>query len=205
MNHPRSEERWRLFWAIPLPAAIRADIAHLQEELARQVPDRSVRWVRPEGIHLTLTFLGAWPKKEIPALARDVRDALEGIPPFFLEIDSAGTFPNLRRPRVLWLGISGNRRALERVQQAVARAMATHGWTPEKRPFSPHLTIGRVREGMPAPTLEQIGDIMRRLKVDPFGRHQVQEVILYRSVLKRSGAEYTPVARVRLNSTEKKP
>ncbi len=198
MSAQEHEERWRLFWAIPLPEEIHDHIAHLQEELDQQLPDNAVRWVRPEGIHLTLVFLGNWTKRQIPELAKAVRDALDGTPPFTLEVEAAGVFPNLRRPRVLWLGVGGDRDALQRVQNAVARAMVSFGWTPEKRPFSPHLTIGRVRKGVPTDVLPRIGDVMRRLKVDPFGKHQVTEVILYRSVLKCSGAEYTPVARVRL-------
>ncbi|NPA90173.1 MAG: RNA 2',3'-cyclic phosphodiesterase [Chloroflexi bacterium] len=192
------EEQWRLFWAIPLPKPIHTQIEHLQKELIRQVPGGSVRWVPANNVHVTLAFLGDWYRSRIPPMVEEVTQALEGIPPFDVEIAAAGVFPNYRRPRVIWLGIGGDVDALHRVQAAVARALVMHGWKPERRGYSPHLTIGRVRRGQGNTTLAAIGQAVQRLKVDPFGRHQVREITLYRSVLKPSGAEYTPVARVTL-------
>ncbi len=193
-----NRDTWRLFWAIPLPERVHEEIAALQEELARVMPRDTVRWTPPQNVHLTLVFLGNWKRNQVPQLTAGVEEALQGIPPFTLELDAAGVFPNWRRPRIIWLGVGGQVDALLRVQEAVARAMVLAGWEPEKRAYSPHLTIGRVRKGLDDQALAHIGDAVRRLKVDPFGAHQVREIILFRSDLRPSGAVYTPVARVEL-------
>ncbi len=194
----RTGDTWRLFWAIPLPEDVHEAIAHIQEELARRVPTNSVRWTPPHNVHLTLVFLGNRPRGEVPDLTARVREALTGIPPFHLELEAIGVFPNYRRPRIVWLGVGGNLDALARVQAAVARAMVLMGWKPEERPFTPHLTIGRVRKGLDGSTLARLGDVVRRVKVDPFGAHSVHEVILFRSDLRPTGAVYTPVGKVTL-------
>ncbi len=198
MTKQNAYQTWRLFWALPLPAHLQDEIAAIQKELARVMPTNSVRWTPPHHIHLTLVFLGNWKRSDIPRLKEGVEEALLGIPPFALEVEAAGVFPTWRRPRVIWLGVGGDVDVLKRLQSAVARAMVQAGWEPEKRPYSPHLTIGRVRKGLDDATLARIGDAVRRLKVDPFGRHQVQEVILFRSDLRPTGAVYTPVAQVKL-------
>ncbi len=198
MTKRNGPDTWRLFWAIPLPENAHEAISALQLELARRVPRDSVRWTPAGNVHLTLVFLGNWARDRVPDLSARVEEALDGIPPFALELEALGAFPNLRRPRVIWLGVGGDLDALHRLQTAVARAMVLAGWRPEKRPFSPHLTIGRVRKGLDDATLARIGDAVRRIKVDPFAAHEVVEVILYKSDLKPGGAVYTPVARVEL-------
>ncbi len=198
INAQNHHHTWRLFWALPLPTHLQEEIAAIQEELARKIPPNTVRWTPPHHIHLTLVFLGNWKRSQVPHLKQGVEEALLGIPPFTLEVEAAGVFPNWRRPRVIWLGVGGEIDVLRRLQAAVARAMVQAGWEPEKRPYSPHLTIGRVRKGLDDNTLARIGDVVRRLKVDPFGRHRVHQVILFRSDLRPSGAVYTPVAEVKL-------
>ncbi len=194
----KNHTQWRLFWAIPLPEEIHTAIAHIQEELAHRVPRDSVRWTPPHNVHLTLVFLGNRPRNEVAALVERTKEALDGIPPFQMELEAVGVFPNYRRPRIVWLGVGGNTDTLVRVQAAVARAMALMGWKPEARPFTPHLTIGRVRKGLDNATLAQLGETVRRVKVDPFGLHEVREVILFRSDLRPTGAVYTPVGKVML-------
>ncbi len=198
MTEQGNNTQWRLFWAIPLPEDVHEAIAHIQEELARRVPRDSVRWTPPHNVHLTLVFLGNRPRNEVTDLVAQTREALDGIPPFRMELEAVGVFPNYRRPRIVWLGVGGNTDALARVQAAVARAMVLMGWKPEKRPFTPHLTIGRVRKGLDSATLAALGDVVCRVKVDPFGAHVVREVILFRSDLRPTGAVYTPVGRVAL-------
>ncbi len=192
------DEQWRLFWAIPLPEEVHDHIEKLQKELIRRVPGGSVRWVPVENVHITLAFLGPWDKHGIPRMVEEVTQGLEGVPPFSLNVETAGVFPNVRRPRVIWLGIGGEMDALRRLQTALARVLVGLGWRPEKRAYTPHLTIGRVRKGQSNSTLARIGNTVQRLKVEPFGHHPVREIVLYRSVLKPTGAEYTPVARVAL-------
>ncbi len=189
---------WRLFWAIALPDDVHDAIARLQSELARRVPRDTVRWTPPHNVHLTLVFLGNRPREEVADLVARVEEVLQGVPPFHMELEAVGVFPNWRRPRIVWLGVGGNLDTLSRVQAAVARAMVLMGWKPEKRPFTPHLTIGRVRKGLGSATLAQLVDVVRRVKVEPFGAHEVREVVLFRSDLRPTGAVYTPVGRVTL-------
>lgn len=198
MTEPRASGTWRLFWAVVLPPSVQAEIADLQEELARQVPPNSVRWIVPDHVHLTLVFLGNWRAEQVPTLAASVREAVQEHGPFTMNLEALGVFPNPRRPRVVWVGVGGEVPALKRTQAAVARAMVAQGWEAEKRPYSPHLTIGRVRKGLDSVTLSRLGEVVGRVKVEPFGRHQVHEVVLFKSDLRPSGAVYTPVARVSL-------
>lgn len=199
MTEQENASVWRLFWAIPLPDDVHEAIARLQGELARRVPRDSVRWTPPHNVHLTLVFLGNRPRDEVAELVARVKETLAGVPPFHMELEAIGVFPNWRRPRVVWLGVGGNLDGLSRAQAAVARAMTLMGWKPEKRPFTPHLTIGRVRKGLDNTTLARLGEVVRRVKVDPFGAHHVREIVLFRSDLRPTGAVYTPVGRVILN------
>ncbi len=194
------EERWRLFWAVPLPDDVHTHIERLQRELIRRVPGGSVRWVPPGNVHVTLAFLGDWNRSDIPRMVERVTQAVKTVPTFSLQVEAPGVFPNVRRPRVIWLGIGGDMDALRQLQSVVAQALSALGWKAEKRPYTPHLTIGRVRKGQSGDVLARIGDAVQHVRTSPFGRHRVREIILYRSVLKPSGAEYTPVARVALGN-----
>jgi len=166
----------RLFVAIDIPHAIKVDLGKLTPE----IPE--ARWVPPEQNHLTLRFLGEVP---LPALAA-LKKVLSGLsfPAFPLELRGVGHFPPGRRPpRVLWVGIGENPH-LVRLQQAVELAVQEVGIVPEERPFSPHLTLARLKEphGAAVALFEQRH---RELAYPPF---QVHEVILFSSVLTPKGA-----------------
>ncbi len=191
---------WRLFWAIPLPGELHEAIAAIQMELARKMPLDAVRWIPPVNVHLTLTFLGNWPQGSVPRLAASVEEATRKVRPFHLRLSNLGVFPHVRHPRVIWLGVEGELNTLRKLQEAVAQAMVQHGWQPDSRPYTPHLTIGRVRKGLSRTTLSEIGRIVERTKVASFGGHQVREIILFKSDLRPSGAVYTPVSRIKLTA-----
>jgi len=196
---PVSAPRWRLFWAIPLPGELHDAIAAIQMELARKMPVDAVRWIPPVNVHLTLAFLGNWPQQSVAQMAASVEEAVKELEAFHLHLSTLGAFPNTRQPRVIWLGVEGELNTLRTLQKAVAQAMTHLGWRPENRPFTPHLTIGRVRKGLSRRTLSEIGHIVERTKVEPFGQYSVREVILFKSDLRPSGAVYTPVSRVTLS------
>ncbi len=198
MTEQRHESHWRLFWALPLPPQAYDAVAAIQREMARRLPVDVIRWIPPINVHLTLVFLGSWPQRNVPALVESAERAIQGMPPFRLQLSGIGAFPNPRRPRVVWLGVQGDLDALHRLQNAVARAMIDVGWRPESKPFTPHMTIGRVRKGLTNSTLAHIGTVLQRLKVEPFGAHEVDQVFLFKSDLRPSGAVYTPVIRLRL-------
>ena len=182
----------RAFIAIELNDIVRDHLAALQQQL-RQV-DPTVSWARPEGMHLTLKFLGNVPEEQLPTLG----DALEAVArqfaPFAVTVAGTGVFPNLRRPRVLWAGVQSADTPLAALAAAVDLAMAEHGFPREPRPFSPHLTLGRVKgvyNPQLTPILEQHGDEL-------FGEVHVTELVLFRSELAPQGARYTALRRVPL-------
>lgn len=139
----------RAFIAVELPEAVKTTLAALGRELDGRVPPGSVRWVRPEAMHLTLRFLGDTPQEALPG----IQAALDGIglrhAPFTLELGRVGCFPNCRRPRVVWVGLAGpdaDRQALLALKGDIDEGLRPLGWPPEDRPFQAHLTLGRVKD-----------------------------------------------------------
>lgn len=194
----RGMETLRLFIAIPLPEPVLRQLAEVQRLLEKQMPAGSVRWVKPEGIHLTLKFLGDTPEGKVPA----IRDALTAVArraaPCSFTVGDLGCFPNLRRPRVIWVGVQEPGGQLALLQEAVEKGMATLGYPREGRPFSPHLTLGRVKDSVPARDVARIGDIVGATSVGTLGEVRAESFALIRSILQPTGAEYTPLAEFHL-------
>jgi 2'-5' RNA ligase len=188
-------ETLRTFIAIPLSPLVIAKLGDAQRALRRKCSEQAVSWVKPENIHLTLFFLGdILPERQSPVeaalsvVARNVR-------PFTFSVQGAGAFPNLNRPRVIWVGLEEPTGQLALLHRAVNEAMANVGFQPEDRRFSPHLTLGRVRQQASREEAQAVGEALRQVEVGHLGDVIVEELIFFRSVLKSSGAEYTPLAR----------
>lgn len=186
-------ETVRAFIAIELDPDVLAQVTKLQSRLQDDVPPGFVRWVRPEGIHLTLKFLGDVPLDALEDIAQALRTARAGCAPFALHIAGMGCFPNPRRPRVIWIGVDESSGTLERLAHNVERELGSLGYPPENRRFSPHLTLGRVKRGHSATDLEALGDYVTRAKVS-VGQMEVTAIHLMRSDLRPSGAVYTALA-----------
>lgn len=184
-----AEERWRLFVALELPAEVRERLGELQRELRRQGLGH-LRWVRPEGIHLTLKFLGETPVSRLAAIADALKEAVKGVPPLELGLGPAGAFGDRRGPRVLWVGLEGDLASLQELQRRVELAMVGLGFPREERPFAPHLTLARVP---PEAVARSRGQIERALVALPVPRCLLvlREVSLMRSQLQPGGAVYT--------------
>ncbi|MDZ7338850.1 MAG: RNA 2',3'-cyclic phosphodiesterase [candidate division KSB1 bacterium] len=182
----------RTFIAIDIPAAQKEQIATLQGQL-RALGAR-VTWTRPEGIHLTLKFLGDVDEGQIAQVAEAVGRAARGIEPFEVSIAGTGAFPDFRRPRVLWVGVKEPSGRLKALAQAVELQLQPLGFPREGRDFSPHLTLGRVKDP------RGVEPVVRALQQTNFvgGSFAVQEVVVMRSDLKPSGAEYTALHRIAL-------
>ncbi|MBI1885218.1 MAG: RNA 2',3'-cyclic phosphodiesterase, partial [Chloroflexi bacterium] len=133
-------EKWRLFVAVELPPAAKEALVRLQEALRRQGL-ASWRWVRPEGVHLTLKFLGETPVERVPEVERAVSEAVAGTSAFEMALAEPGAFSDRRGPRVLWVGLSGDVSRLAEVQRRLEERLAATGFPREERPFSPHLTL----------------------------------------------------------------
>jgi 2'-5' RNA ligase len=182
----------RTFVAIELPDPILARLEELQARIKEDVPPGLVRWVRPEGIHLTLKFLGDVPVAQIEGLARALQEACAPHGGFTVRIAGLGCFPNPHRPRVIWVGVEEPSGALARLQHDVERALTPLGYPPEGRAFSPHLTLSRVKGGG-REALEALGAYVSRSAVT-VGEMQASAVHLMRSDLRPSGAVYTALA-----------
>lgn len=175
----------RLFAALPIPEPARAEVAGLLQRL--RGGDWPVRWVHEDNIHLTLKFFGEVPPDRLEVIAEALQFAVPGTGPLSLSLAEPGVFPNLRRPRVVWLGLSAPA-ALELLQDRLERRAEAIGFPPEGAPYHPHLTLGRVREGhrLPEGALEQLqaGYQSRSFLVE--------QVVLYESIAGRGAPTYTP-------------
>lgn len=181
----------RLFLAVELPEEIRSRLA---EEQARLKPVcRGWRWVRPASIHLTVRFLGEVPESEIAGQLPAWMETAAGCDRGRFDVGGTGVFPVRGRPRVLWAGISGQQphNFLERIAVEFESTAVSLGFEPDRRRFSPHLTLARAtRKGSaePPPGPEQ----------SSLGKVAVEEVVLFRSELLPDGARYTVLDRFRL-------
>jgi 2'-5' RNA ligase len=177
---------WRSFCAVELSAEIAAGVRRIQGALQERAT--GVRWVRPEGIHLTLKFLGEVEADRIEAIVHKAEAAIQGVGPFTVGIRGGGGFPTPKNPRVIWIGVKDQSGMLKELQARVEAGMAELGFARERKGYTPHLTVGRVRSGKGGKPVAQALDALRE---NDLGSMEVREVILFRSHLKPTGAEYT--------------
>lgn len=183
----------RLFVAFELPPPIAAELTDYLAPL-REL-ESGVRWVKPEKVHLTLKFLGETPVAKIAAIKAALAEVCRQSAPFTCEVAGAGTFPNPQRPQVLWVGLNDPYGRLGKLAEEVDRALHQVGFAREKRAFSPHVTLGRVRAGRAAAAVKEIMN-------HPFPSRELacEELVLMQSVLQREGAVYTALQRFALGS-----
>ena len=180
-EQPAAGKPIRAFVALELPEALHDGVAATVRDLKTRLPE--VRWVREEGVHATLRFLG-WTRAEtLAALEPALRDAAAQCPPLEVSVGGLGMFPDRGSPRVLWLGMDLPTPGLA-LQAACERAAVAAGFPGEERPFHPHLTLGRWRDRARRPALPDV-----RL-----GSGRIDRLVLFRSQLASSGALYTPLA-----------
>ena len=191
----------RTFIAIELDETISAALTDLQEQLKAEVPRGAVRWVRPEGIHLTLKFLGDVPADRIEDIKRVLIQACAGSPAFSFSVGELGCFPNPRRPRVIWVGVQEESGSLKRLQKAVEDGMAKLGFAPEGRRFHAHLTLGRTQRRASSGDVRRLGQLVSETDIGELGQMEVRAVSLIKSDLRPTGAVYTQLAETRLEGT----
>jgi len=184
----------RTFVCVELPAAERSRLGELQDRLRRF--GARISWPAPATLHVTLAFLGDVDTSTVPSIVASVDRAARAARPFELVLTGSGTFPERGRPRVLWVGLGGDAGAIAALRTAIVDELAPLGFEPDPRPFSPHLTIGRVKEGH-APAL---ADVVAALASDEVHgeRFTVSDVVVMRSELDPHGARHTPIARIAL-------
>jgi 2'-5' RNA ligase len=191
-------DMYRLFIAVPLPGSLLEQLGNVRYRLEGKVPHRSVRWVRTEGIHLTLKFLGDTPTDRIPTIQEALTVVARNAPVCELTVEGLGCFPSPRRVRVLWVGVQEPTGRLKVLWTAVEEAMTAIGYKPERHGFSPHLTLGRVRRKASRGDLQQISEAITGTRVDRLAAFTADRFELIRSVLKPTGAEYTTLETFRL-------
>ena len=196
-------EAVRAFIAIELPDAIRDQLGEIESRLKPRLPARCIRWVKPDSIHLTLKFLGQVPADQIDLITLSARSAVASLLSFTLEVSGSGCFPDLHRPRVVWVGVHEVDPAgrLQSVQRAVEASVEPLGYPPERRPFSPHLTLGRLARDVRPPDLRKVGEVIHATPVGALGKWEVDEIALIKSDLQPSGAVYTILSRIALAGT----
>ncbi|HET7473387.1 MAG TPA: RNA 2',3'-cyclic phosphodiesterase [Candidatus Limnocylindrales bacterium] len=186
----------RLFVAVPIAESARARIAEIVETIrAGEPPGRGVRWVRLDGLHVTLRFLGPTPEERIAGVAEAIGRTAAGVEPFRLVIHDAGAFPAGGRPRTLWLGIDDGHSGLADLAARLGDALAVAGWPAEARPFRAHLTLARadgVRAGRE--TAAALKDAAADLSLES----TVDRLILFESVTGGGPARYVERAVARL-------
>jgi 2'-5' RNA ligase len=182
----------RLFVACEVPDDVRETIGETTETL-RKKSGQAVRWIRPDGVHVTLKFLGEVPTKKLPAVKLAIQEAVVGHAPFELEFSNIGTFGGREGLRLMWVGIAGDVLRLEALVRAVNAALAVVGFEPERRPFRPHLTLGRVKDEISTRHRAEIEVAVGKSTVPPVSWRTAQ-VSLMRSRLTTAGATYEVIA-----------
>lgn len=179
----------RAFIAVEIPAEIQQKISRETGHLRKEI-DSLVRWVPPQNMHLTLKFLGDVSPSSIEFIKQILRNEAENVTCFDIHLAGLGAFPNTKRPRVLYVGIHAPA-ALDTLARGIEFSSRRLGYEPEKRPFSAHLTLGRVRQTVNATEQQLIRRTVEGTQVDLLGTARVDSVHLYRSDLNPGGSVYT--------------
>lgn len=190
-------EQIRSFIAIELPNELKLGLTQLETQL-KSDKQPWVKWVNPEGIHLTLKFLGNIAVDRTGEITRATEEAVQGISPFRLEVKGLGVFPNLRRVQVAWVGISGEIDKLTQLQKRIETNLTPLGFAPESRAFTPHLTLARLRDRASLDERQRFGQLIANTKFEVAYTIEVDAINLMRSQLTREGAIYSRISLVKL-------
>jgi len=175
----------RSFVAIDCDENLKGNISSLLSELDNSTGN--VRWIKKQGMHVTLKFLGEIEDSQLEAIGQEIKSSLRAFRPFDLKLRGTGSFPpSSRFPRVLWVGVEENEVLLS-LQREIERSLVKLGFPKEKRGYRPHLTLGRVKR---YDGLEPVLDVISQKNEEFFGQMRVERVTLFKSTLKPAGAEY---------------
>lgn len=184
----------RAFIAIKISAEIQAKLGEVQTKLKQA--DAQISWVQPEGIHLTLQFLGNIEEDRIPQIVEQMQASVQKVSPFQLQIGYAGAFPNLMYPRVIWVGVTDDEaNSLKTLQEDLNARLVKMGFEQEEGRFKPHLTLGRVKSQKNKSKLLRAVEGIANIWL---GDIAVDAIYLIKSDLKPTGAEYTDLTEVKI-------
>lgn len=183
----------RTFVAIELDLSIKNNLLKFLRKL--ETGSKSVRWVKPQGMHLTLKFLGETPEKKIDQVKAVLDQIMKDYPPFLLRLKGTGSFPPRSKiPRVLWVGVE-HEGTLDKIQIRLENEMEKLHFPKEKRQYHPHLTLGRIKTPQ---NLASLLTLLQEHEKKDFGEMMVDKITFFQSILKPTGAEYLTISEHRL-------
>lgn len=182
----------RSFVAVEIPSDMQIALARSTAALQEALPKPLVRWVAPQNVHLTLKFLGDVSPANLELLADAMTAETITHEAFSMTVGGLGAFPSPRRARIIWVGLNAPA-VLTALLRGIEAVAARLGYAAEDRPFSPHLTIGRVGQNVSGSDLQRIRNALEATMVDTLGTVRVAAVNVFKSDLKPGGAVYTPL------------
>ena len=180
----------RAFIAVEIPSSLQHTIQESTASLRQSLGDEIVRWVPPQNIHLTLKFLGDISTSNLDLIKQMLISETAQQKCFEMQAEGIGSFPNSRRPRVIWVGLHAPA-ALESLQPTIESAAARLGYASDEKSFSPHLTIGRVKQNLSSSEIQRIRAALEATRIGLLGTARVDAIHLFKSDLQRSGSVYT--------------
>ncbi len=187
----------RLFIALEMPAPIQQALQTISADLQAKLPNSPLRWIPVPSIHLTLKFLGDVAEESVPAIQAELEQQAAAFAPFDLSVAELGVFPNVRRPRIVWVGVDAPSQ-LSALQLSVENAMEKLGYPAEQRDFTPHLTLARAIRGANPAALALVGKLVSAEWLREKSSASVDRVTLFQSSLNRGGAVYNPLVHAQL-------
>jgi 2'-5' RNA ligase len=180
----------RAFIAVEIPSSLQKKIQESTAGLRKTLGNELIRWVPPQNVHLTLKFLGDVSSFSLELIKQMLTAEAAQYPCFEMQVEGIGSFPNPRRPRVIWVGLRAPA-ALESLQRGIESASARLGYAADEKSFSPHLTIGRVKQNLSALEIQRIRAALEETKIGLLGVVHVDAAHLFKSDLQPSGSVYT--------------
>lgn len=190
-------EQIRSFIAIELPDGLKSELVQLEARLKSGGQFR-VKWVDPNGIHLTLKFLGSIAADRVEGIVRVMEEAARVISPFQLKVEGLGVFPSLKRAQVAWVGLSGGVDKLAQLQKSIESKLVPLGFALESRPFTPHLTLARLRNQASLDERQRFGQLIADNTFEAACTIDADAISMIKSQLTREGAIYTRIKSVSL-------
>jgi len=190
----------RSFVAVEIPAEVQNALARSTAHLQEALPKPLIRWVAPQNVHLTLKFLGDVSPANLERLAEALKVEAAAHETFSMSVGGLGAFPTPRRARVIWVGLEAPA-ALTALLRGVEAVAARLGYASEGRPFSPHLTIGRVGQNVSGTDLQRIRTALEGTSVGALGTVRVEAVHIFKSDLQPGGPVYTRLYSLPMRST----
>ena len=179
----------RLFIAVNPPLQLRELLSKWQGRLHGS--GLNIKWVEKQNLHLTLEFLGDTESEKIKDLRKVLSRAAEQSAAFSLAIKGMGTFPNLKQPRVIWMGLIGQLPEISHLQRDIRQGLSAHGFSFDQKEFRPHLTLGRVRDANPGFNRQLLQEVFKSAEDIDSPDWRVERIDLMQSELSRPAPRYT--------------